>query len=125
MPEQFFIPQMINALRNKTSFKMTDGAQKRDFLLVDDVVQAMILSAQSKNEQNEILNVCSGNAVSLKQLATEINTALQGGCEIKFGALPYRENEVWNMVGDNTKIKDTLGFKVRYNLKNAISNLLS
>ncbi|MCF6342854.1 MAG: NAD-dependent epimerase/dehydratase family protein [Bacteroidales bacterium] len=125
MPAAFFIPQMIKALQNETIFEMTEGAQKRDFLYVDDVVRAMILSARCEAGKNETFNVCSGQAVSLKQLATEMNEKLQLGCEIKFGALPYRENEVWNMVGDNTKIKNALGFTVQYKLKDAIDKLLS
>ncbi len=124
MPSEFFIPQMINALQNNCTFEMTEGEQKRDFLYIDDVVQAMLLSAINEIGQNEIYNVCSGNAVSLKQLVSEINAKLNSNCEIKFGALPYRENEVWNMVGDNTKIQEVLGFELKYDLKNAIAKLL-
>ena len=125
MSSNFFIPQMIKALENNSTFEMTEGAQKRDFLYVDDVVQALILSAGQKIGQNETFNVCSGTAVSLKQLAIEINTKVNSGCQIKFGALPYRENEVWNMVGDNTKIKRLLGFEMEYNLKSAIAELIN
>jgi nucleoside-diphosphate-sugar epimerase len=89
------------------------------------VVQALILSAGQKIGQNETFNVCSGTAVSLKQLAIEINTKVNSGCQIKFGALPYRENEVWNMVGDNKKIKRLLGFEIEYNLKSAIAKLIN
>jgi UDP-glucose 4-epimerase len=125
MPAEFFIPQLIKALKNNSTFEMTEGAQQRDFLYIDDVVQAMLLSAQNEISKNEIFNVCSGNAVSLKELVTEINTKLNSNCKIKFGALPYRENEVWNMVGDNTKINDALGFEVKYDLKSAIDQLVN
>ncbi|MCF6169528.1 MAG: NAD-dependent epimerase/dehydratase family protein [Bacteroidales bacterium] len=124
MPAGFFIPQMMKALKNEAVFEMTEGEQKRDFLYVDDVVRAMILSAGCEAGLNEVFNVCSGNAVSLKQLATEMNRKLHSGCEIKFGALPYRENEVWDMVGDNTKIKNAFGFTVQYKLKEAIDKLI-
>ena len=124
MPANFFIPQMIQAFQNEAAFEMTAGEQKRDFLYVDDIIQALLLSAGSEKALNETFNVCSGQAVSLKQLATEIKTTLKSGCEIKFGALPYRENEVWNMVGDNTKIKKALGFKVRYDLNEAIKQII-
>ncbi len=123
MPVEFFIPQMIRAFQYENSFEMTEGAQKRDFLYVEDVIQALLLSARSEKALDEIFNVCSGQAVSLKQLAIEIKSNLNNSCEIKFGALPYRENEVWNMVGDNTKIKTMLGFKVRYNFQDAIHQL--
>lgn len=125
MPENFFIPQMIQAFQNKAVFEMTEGAQKRDFLYVEDVIQALLLSAKSEKALNETFNVCSGQAVSLKQLATEIKRTMKSDCEIRFGALPYRENEVWNMVGDNTKIKKALGFKIGYSLNEAIEQLIN
>jgi UDP-glucose 4-epimerase len=124
MPVEFFIPQMINALKNKASFEMTEGDQKRDFLYIDDVLQAMILSAGSQGGQNEIFNVCSGNAITLKQIVKDIKASLNSNCKINFGALPYRNNEVWNMQGDNKKITKKLGFKVNYNFKNAIEEIL-
>jgi UDP-glucose 4-epimerase len=125
MPENFFIPQMIQAFQNKAVFEMTEGEQKRDFLYVEDVIQALLLSARSEKALNETFNVCSGQAVSLKQLATEIKQTMKSDCEIRFGALPYRENEVWNMVGDNTKIKKALGFKIGYSLSEAIEQLIN
>ena len=124
MPKQFFIPQMIDALKTKESFEMTEGEQNRDFLYIDDVVNGMILSAKNKEYKNEIYNLCSGKAVSLKELVTTIKEQLKSNCKINFGALPYRENEVWNMLGDNSKIKKQLGFEVKYNLGKAIKEII-
>jgi nucleoside-diphosphate-sugar epimerase len=116
---------MIQAFQKKAVFEMTEGAQKLHFLYVEDVIQALLLSAKSEKALNETFNVCSGQAVSLKQLATEIKRTMKSDCEIRFGALPYRENEVWNMVGDNTKIKKALGFKIGYSLSEAIEQLIN
>ena len=124
MPAEFFIPQMINSLKNKSFFEMTAGEQKRDFLFIDDITQAMILSATNIKAYNETFNVCSGNSSTLKQLATEIKNELKSNCEIRFGSIPYRKKEIWNMVGDNTKIKNTLGFKVKYDLKTGLTKIL-
>jgi UDP-glucose 4-epimerase len=123
MSPKFFIPQMIETLRDNQKFEMTKGAQKRDFLYLEDVVQALILSAQ-KSAQNEIFNVCSAEAVSLKDLVLEVKNSLNSQSEIVFGALPYRDNEVWNMLGDNTKITSQLGFKPKFNLKTGIRQII-
>lgn len=123
MSPQFFIPQMIDTFRKNETFDMTEGGQKRDFLYVDDVIEAMLLSAQHDGK-NEIFNVCSGKAVSLKELALEIKNTLNSQSAINFGALPYRENEVWNMVGDNSKIQQQLGFTPKYNLRSGIEAVI-
>ena len=125
MPPNFFIPQLIESLRKGESFKMTKGEQVRDFLLVDDIIQAMILSAKNEKAKNEIFNVCSGKGVTLKDLVIEFNKQMKKENAIEFGALPYRENEVWNMVGSNAKIRKLLGFKPKYALKEAIRKVIS
>jgi len=123
MSPKFFIPQMVNTFRKDEKFEMTEGEQKRDFLYLDDVISAMVLAARQP-ATNEIYNVCSGHAVSLKELVLEVKKKLNSQSEIVFGALPYRENEVWNMVGDNTKIQKKLGFKPQYNLAGGIEQML-
>ena len=124
MPAAFFIPQLIESLKTKESFDMTKGEQIRDFLYVDDVVSALILSAKQAEPKNETFNVCSNTGVSLKELVKTIQKVLQSDCKISFGALPYRNNEVWNMVGDNSKIQRALNFTPKYNIEEAIKEVL-
>ncbi|MGP8215337.1 MAG: NAD-dependent epimerase/dehydratase family protein [Bacteroidia bacterium] len=123
MPANFFIPQLLHALKHDESFKMTKGEQKRDFLYIDDVVQALFLAAENSSAHNQLFNVCSGNSTTLKQLVTEFKDRIGGSCRIDFGALPYRKNEVWDMVGNNDKIKKMLNFNVNYDIKAAIDKL--
>ena len=125
MPTSFFIPQLVNSLRTEPVFKMTKGEQYRDFLYVTDIVQGLILAAKNDNAKNETFNVCSGQSTTLRELVTEFKKHIKSKCKIEFGALPYRENEVWNMVGSNKKIKSMLGFKVNYNITKAIDKLIT
>ena len=120
MPESFFIPQLINSLKYKPTFNMTQGEQLRDFLYIDDVVTAMLLTAVNHAAKKKIYNVCSGQSITLKEIAEYIYDLLKSKCQINFGAIPYRKNEVWNMVGDNTKIKNELGFIAKNNFKEAL-----
>jgi UDP-glucose 4-epimerase len=124
MPNDFFIPQLLNALKNDECFKMTKGEQERDFLYIDDVVQAMMLAANNERAKNEIFNVCSGQSTTLKDFATDCKKIMNSNCRIDFGALKYRENEVWNMVGDNSKIKKELGFKIKFDVKDIIQEII-
>jgi nucleoside-diphosphate-sugar epimerase len=124
MPANFFIPQLINSLRNEDTFKMTKGKQARDFLHVEDVVQALILAGTKKQARKNIYNVSSAKSVTLLQLVKEVKKRLKSKCVIDAGALAYRENEIWNMVGSNLKIKKELGFKVKYDLPQAIDHVL-
>lgn len=123
MPQNFFIPQLIHAMKYESHFKMTEGEQARDFLYVDDIVQALILAATNVKAKNQVFNVCSGKSIMLRDFVLECKDALESNCTIDFGALPYRESEIWNMVGDNSKIKETLGFEVKFENKMVIPKL--
>lgn len=111
MPVQFFIPQIIDSLKNNRDFLMTKGEQIRDFLYVDDVVEALMISLGNPNAYNQTFNVCSGKGIKLIELAENIALSLNSGAKIIPGAIPYRENEIWEMIGDHSKIKNLLGFQ--------------
>jgi len=125
MPEEFFIPQMINSLKNEEDFLMTKGEQVRDFLYVSDVVSALILSAQNTNAYGETMNVCSGEGTKLSTLASAVNSTMKTKAKIMLGAIPYRDNEVWEMIGDNSKIKNIIGFKPSISIEKGIEIVIN
>lgn len=125
MSEDFFIPQMIHSLKKNEDFLMTKGEQIRDFLYVDDVVQALLLTAKNSNSYNETMNVCSGTGTKLCELAEQINAQIATKARIVVGALPYRDNEVWEMIGSNAKIKEKLGFLPQVSLDNGIQRTIN
>ena len=124
LPESFFIPQLVNALKENKNFDMTMGEQKRDFVFIDDIINALINVAKNSNANNQIFNVCSGKSTSLKDIALKIQKMIPSKAKINFGSIPYRKNETWDMVGDNTKIKETLFFDNKINLSEGLKRLI-
>ena len=45
-----------------------DGEQSRDFIYIDDVVDATILALENKRSSGHIFNIGSGKAVSVKEI---------------------------------------------------------
>lgn len=125
MPEEFFIPQMILSLKKGEDFLMTKGEQVRDFSYVGDIVDAMILTAENTNSYGETLNVCSGKGTKLSELATAVNKTMQTKAKIVLGAIPYRNNEVWEMIGDNSKIKNSIGFEPKTSIDKGIEIVIN
>ena len=125
MPEEFFIPQMIQSLKREEDFLMTKGEQIRDFLYVDDVVNALILTAKNTTSYGETMNICSGKATQLSQLATAVNTTMNSSAKIVLGAIPYRNNEVWEMIGDNSKIKNIIDFEPKISIEKGIEIVIN
>jgi nucleoside-diphosphate-sugar epimerase len=120
----FFIGQLIKKLKINAEFDMTKGEQKRDYLYIKDVIGALFLAQNSKANQC-VFNVCSGQAISIKDIALEIKNLLNSESHINFGTLNYRNNEVWNMVGDNNKMKEVLGWQPEYTFIQGLKDYLS
>ena len=91
-------------------FNMTEGNQYRDYVHVDDIVKVLIKSVDS-NIKNDVFNICSGTGIRLRDIAEYMKTKLKSKSNINFGAIPYRKNEIFHMVGDNTKAKLHFDFK--------------
>ena len=120
MSNSFFLPQLIEKLKRNIDFDMTLGEQKRDYLHINDIIETLLLSSKIETK-NEIFNVCSGVGISLRELAIKLKSSLKSKSKINFGAIPYRENEVWEMIGNNEKISK-IGFKENINFLDNIEN---
>lgn len=116
------IPSLIKAAINKENIKLTEGYQIRDYLYIEDLLEAyMILSDNDNIDPYEIFNVCSSKKTSIRDIVKHI-------CEIsgtdmslfKFGEIPYRKNEVMSFVGDNTKIVREINWKPKYSLREGL-----
>jgi len=123
MSENFFINEMVNTLKKGNDFKMTLGEQYRDFLYVDDVVSALVQIGGNENVYGEMLNVCSGEGTKIKDIALEVQKYFEA--KVLLGALPYRENEVWEMIGDATKLNKIVTFTPKIALSEGIKTLMS
>lgn len=93
-----------------------DGTQRRDFTYVSDVVNAMILAAES-NVEGEIFNVGSGGTRSINQLIS-----LLGSPQVVH--LPKRPGEPDMTFANISKIKDRLGWHPRITFEKGVAKML-
>ena len=61
------IPIVINACKRNQDFNCSDGDQFRDFVYIDDIVNAIIKSIKIKNQEGQIFNLGSGKLYKLKK----------------------------------------------------------
>ena len=104
MPPTFFLSQLEDSLKKNIPFEMTGGEQKRDYIHINELIELMLKVASESKSNKEIINICSGQATSIKELALKIANEHHKLNLLRIGALPYRANEIWEMVGDNSKI---------------------
>lgn len=99
-----------------------DGSQERDFIYVDDVVNALI-KANNKValENSAVLNVCSGNGTSLNELIEILFDLLNIKVDVKY--LPSREGDIYKSIGNASKAKELIDFSASITIKEGLKKL--
>lgn len=110
-------------LENKQPIIFGDGEQSRDFVFVDDVVEANLLALREENVGGEVFNVCTGNSTSVNKIVEFIQQIIE-----KSGIKPLykksRVGDVKHIYGDNCKAKTELGFEAKIELKEGLTELI-
>ena len=87
-----FIPIIINECLKKNHFPCSNGKQFRDFLYIDDFVDAIIKSLRSKVKKYEIFNIGYGKPQNIKKVILHIRRIVKGGKPL-FGRIKFRKEE--------------------------------
>jgi UDP-glucose 4-epimerase len=115
-----FIPACIRAARAGVDFEMTPGEQGRDWIYVTDVAEGMIRATAVAQAIGGTFNLCTGQETTLYGVARMILAQLGDPVAIQRGALPYREGEIWHLVGDNTHTRTVLGWEPAVSLDDGL-----
>lgn len=114
-----FIPYVIDQLKKGEPLNVSPCEQKRDFIYVDDFAEAIHrLLDNSDKCVGEIVNVSSGNSISLKEIIEFYKSELHSTSEVHYGALPYRENEAMDLRCSISKLYSIT--RPQYSVKQAL-----
>lgn len=97
--DEMFLSALIQSLLTQKDFAMTYGEQYRDFVYIDDVVDAIIKSLTADNRVNgAVINIGAGASWQVKNIATLVANLIHKNANnhLKFGVVPYRPTEVMN-----------------------------
>ena len=103
-----FIPALINSLLKKENLVMhSNGRQTRDFIYIDDLVEALLLLANKG--KNEIYNVGSGKELQLQDILAITEELMES--KISIVRHEQKSLEVERSALDVSKIQKELGWK--------------
>jgi len=118
------LPALIEScVKNIADFNLTKGEQKRDFIYINDVVDAYMSVIDSNTGNFEEFEIGLGHSLSLKEAALKIKELTGSTIRLNFGALPYRKDELMEAKTEISKLL-SLGWKAKYDFENGIKNLL-
>lgn len=93
-----------------------DGLESRDFVYIDDVIEATVLGIEKDEAANEIFNVGFGKATDVLTIAKIL---IQNyNCDTKINVSGnFRIGDIRHNYADLTKISSTLGFKPEFDFQ--------
>lgn len=96
-----------------------DGKETRDFVFIDDVVDATILGLEREEANGEVFNVGTGVAIDVVTVANTLieNYGIDTPTTITGN---YRLGDIRHNYADLTKIKSKLGFEPKVDFKEGI-----
>jgi len=118
---------VIPAFLQRMSFDLPpviygDGEQARDFIYVDDVVEANIRAAQVGDLEGDIINIGSGVGLSVNGLVLKMSAALGKPCTPIYEAI--RHGDIRTSRADISKAKARLGWEPRVSFDDGLARTI-
>ena len=101
-----------------------DGQESRDFVYIDDVVDATILGIEKEEANYQTFNVGTGIAITVQEVAEILKAKYKSDIKINISG-NYRLGDIRHNYADLTKIKTLLGFEPKVDFVKGISNFVN
>lgn len=100
-----------------------DGNQKRDFIHVSEVIDALIKSSQYIDSKGcDVFNVCTGIGTTINSLIDSLSKILNKKALVNY--LPPRKADIYTSIGDPSKAKKALNFKSNMKIYEGLKHCL-
>lgn len=110
------------ALNNEEIVIHGDGNQYRDFIAVEDVVQANLLALEHRQVCKHPFNVCTGATTSINALANQLISATESTSTVSH--TDPREGDIQKSCGNPRMIQSQLKFELNESFAEGIKRLV-
>ena len=113
------IPTIIRQLLSNSKINLGNLNTSRDFVFVEDTVEALIRLSNSKYKNAEVFNICSEKSIKVSELVRLISKIIKKNPKIIIENKRKRpkKSEVNLLLGSNKKIKSKIKWKPKTKLK--------
>ena len=100
-----------------------DGGQRRDFVSVHDIVQGLLLAAEKEAAVGKAVNIGSGRAVSVREVADTLASVMGSEVEPRVTG-KYRVGDIRNCFADISLAREVLGYEPRVSFEAGMQELV-
>jgi UDP-glucose 4-epimerase len=119
----YFIPYIVNSLKNNIKPELTNCEQLWDYLFIEDTAKAFYRQIESNCEG--LYNVCSGETLVLKNIVLAIQCLVNNNSSVNFGAIPYSDNQIMILSGNSDKLKNETGWRPETNFSEGLKQTVN
>ena len=120
----FFVERTITQMLKENIVYLGDKTTVRDWIYVDDHVDAYVKVLDNKKAIGEIIQVCSGNGYTTEETANIIAKLTNFKGKVIWNATPKRPLDARILIGDNSKAKKLLGWMPKYDLETGLKKTI-
>lgn len=119
-----FVPTLMMAALNEAPIDMVSPRTARDFVYIDDVVDAYLMVDKLKTLRGDIINVGTGVQHTLAQVLDAMESVLGHKLSARWGTMPPRtwDADVW--VADVSKLYSLTGYAPRTTVREGLAKTL-
>jgi nucleoside-diphosphate-sugar epimerase len=119
-----FIPIVINSCKNNKIFPCSHGNQHRDFLYVEDLIDAFFLILNNDKSRGQVINIGYGVPIRIKNIIKRI-VNFYGAGKPQFNKIKLRKEEQMIVYPSLYKAKKILKWKPKINFITGLKKTIS
>jgi nucleoside-diphosphate-sugar epimerase len=118
-----FVPSVVRALLAGEPAACSEGSHQRDYIYVGDAAEALVKLTAS--EVTGPVNVGSGRAIAIRDLALTIGRLLGAQELVRIGSTPRRDEEAPLVVARSERLSREVKYEPRHDLEGGLRETIS
>ncbi|MGH9278971.1 MAG: NAD-dependent epimerase/dehydratase family protein [Acidimicrobiales bacterium] len=116
-----FVPRAVRSARTGETLPLTGPGRRRDWVYVDDVVEACVRAALAEHlDAGEVLNIGSGHQAANEEVVATLERVSGRPIAVAPGAHPGRAWDTGSWVCDPTRARERLGWEAKVVLEEGL-----
>lgn len=123
-PRSMFIAEAIESAVRNVTFRMSHGEQRRDLIFVRDIACALIAAASVEGIEGRVINLGTGRAHRLRDVAETIWKITKTEAPLAIGARPAPQEELHDTWADITLARRLLNWEPQVDLETGLQETI-
>lgn len=103
-----------------------DGSQTRDFIFIDDVIDAWVSSLNNPKTYGQVFNLGSGEEITIRKIAEAVFDAMDANTVFKGSIInqPVRQGDIKRCLSDSNKLRKAIKWKPKVSFQDGLEKFV-